>query len=117
MKALVFVVIVFLSYSSNAWWSPVEAIRVTCKADPQSFPEYGEIRIEGTVLHIERNSQTITYQARIYQGSHSKDWETNSVDVHVDLKSSWGGFHSGTLVEKGAQIKDIPLWCCPQDPR
>lgn len=115
MKALIFAVLAFFSCSSYAWWSPIEAIRVSCKADPQTFPEYGEIRVIGRSIQIEKNSQSTTYPANVYQGSHSKSWETSSVDLYVALKRSWGGFHSGTLVEKGSEIKDIPLWCFPQE--
>lgn len=115
MKQLIVLTSLILSTTASAWWSPIEAIRVTCAADQAIFPEYGNINISGSTVEIEKGGEVHVYPARVWQSHNSKVWESTQVTLYVALKqSSWWNYHVGNLTVMESPRKEIPLWCKPK---
>lgn len=113
MRTVYFLVILLLSSSANAWWYPTENIRVTCTADSEIFPEYGDVYISGTTVTITKNGEKQTYAARKFQTSENVVWEAPQMNIYVALRGNrWWNYHVGTLIVPGPQGA-IPMSCNP----
>lgn len=103
------------SVSLGAWWSPIEKISVTCKADRELYPHIGNVEVRGTSVTIEIRGVSQTVEAQIEQESSLKVWWHPSLELSMGLRASiFGDYHVGSLQLNGSFYDAIPLWCLPR---